>query len=339
MKLDLYFPCHDKIKGASMSSSSSPGPSSTTTTSITTTSDVIIDTESTLGIDIGIKNLSQCIFNTKTRLPLLRQEWKSIDLRQLCGIPNKSCKSIKTTEIQHMLSYILPILFPAEYFVKYHITHAGIEAQPKKKIHILISYIIKQYLQGLIDRDDNPLQGVFLIAGAKKYDDLDAYGIQHQKIYKNRKDSGVLLVRHIFHELKYTWNRFKKMDDDADSYLLARVTANLWFPDRRPPLPTTPPPELPPLAKLPRAKRKTKTQSKDLTDSQSSSPSKRKRTSKSKTNKPKRKTSSSSSLDKKQNNRRRKKTGKDPCDCSDSDFDPNTQSKSESRSSSSSESD
>jgi len=188
----------------------------------------------TLGIDIGLVNLSFCVLakDDDIYVPLC---WKNIDLMQLAGLGHVSCRDVTPMDLHDIASFVIPSLFGLDFLRLHNIQHVAIEQQPHGKYSnikmIVISHLIYSYFRHLIIapiRTVSALVTVTMMSAAKKYDPLvlKLYNLSKQKIYKDRKRLSVQLTERICSDIGVcTTGVFDahKCDDLADSFLLAHA--------------------------------------------------------------------------------------------------------------------
>lgn len=198
-----------------------------------------------LGIDIGIVNLSYCVLSGILGKNVSVLEWKRISLLEHFGFaPNVTFKKFTMADMIQVIQFGIPRLFSTELLKKHKVEHVVIEQQMRKKPMVVLSQLLLHFFRNQMDQCTTRIQTNYklstcaLIPASRKYeiDLLDAYDEKKQALYKNRKLLSVRLMKHLCKdlclELPSDGNGAKKMDDLADSFLLAYSGLRRWVQHR-----------------------------------------------------------------------------------------------------------
>jgi hypothetical protein len=183
-----------------------------------------------LGIDIGIRNFSFCVYRESVHLgapfhvigaprgaprlgaprlgapigtPIVRREvlqWGLVDLLGLCGYdPSTSCKQVTATELYDIVEHAMTVLFPRTFFLTHEINHVAIEQQPCGKFGNSKMVMLSMFLFGAMRRELGtlpPLRTVKIVSARTKYQDslLRGFDLSRERVYADRKALSVTLT-------------------------------------------------------------------------------------------------------------------------------------------------
>jgi hypothetical protein len=195
---------------------------------------------SCLGIDVGLRNLSLCVLQ-KNNDQYSILDWRLVDVRQLCGLKQVSCKKLTSAQIHNIAHFVLPRIFPKDYMKKHAIAHVSIEQQPMGRMTnqrmVLFSQLLFHYFRTFIWNVEwgDYIQTVRLTSAGQKYQKswMTTYGLQTSKKYKIRKENSIILCERLCSDLhvqgdKSIFDDDTKKDDLADAFLLALVIWLKW---------------------------------------------------------------------------------------------------------------
>lgn len=199
----------------------------------------------TLGIDIGFVNFSFCVLEQGDQggQGHMILAWENLNILALAGFePGFSCSKLTPTDIHNIAELLTAVHFGCRFLALHKIQHVAIEQQPHGKYGnmkmITLSHLLHSYFRRRIldtpPHEDCFLQTSTLMAASQKYQAsfLNRFGLEKQKVYKNRKALGVRLMTLLLEELKISVVvgplDKKKQDDFADSFLLAYSSMLLW---------------------------------------------------------------------------------------------------------------
>jgi len=179
----------------------------------------------TLGVDIGFKNFSYCVYRTQRDTHTGHiLDWQNISL--IDPDAKYNCKTMKLHHIHEIYrTGIIPLLSRA-YFDHFEITHVAIEQQPhgkycNVKMVILANLIYAHCFQLLPDN-------VCFTPPNRKYTKrmLRHFGIQRSgRGYKHRKLLSIKMMHMCVPPTLEIFQSASKCDDLADSFLIALVSS------------------------------------------------------------------------------------------------------------------